>query len=147
MLRSTSNYGLPTDIFSSGEARWIGVQREGQAERPRVLLLSVPYALKAADAETLGGLPPSAFVLATPPNSSNLWAGSLSGSSSAPNTAPPTASITGSGATDFVPLWTSSSNLGNSALFQSGSGSTPKVGINTITPAATLDVKGGGTVR
>ena len=147
MLGSTSHYGLPSDIFSSGEARWIGVQREGQAERPRVLLLSVPYALKAADAETLGGLPPSAFVLATPPNSSNLWAGSLSGSSSAPNAAPPAASITGSGATDFVPLWTSSSNLGNSALFQSGSGSTAKVGINTITPAATLDVKGGGTIR
>jgi len=27
-------------------------------------LLSVPYALKAADARTLGGLPPSAFALA-----------------------------------------------------------------------------------
>ncbi len=62
MLGSTSNYALPSDIFSSGEARWIGVQLEGQAERPRVLLLSVPYALKAADAETLGGLPPSAFM-------------------------------------------------------------------------------------
>ena len=29
-----------------------------------MLLLSVPYALKAADAETVGGLPASAFVLA-----------------------------------------------------------------------------------
>jgi hypothetical protein len=31
-----------------------------------VLLLSVPYALKAADAQTLGGLPASAFVQAFP---------------------------------------------------------------------------------
>ena len=36
----------------------------GEVEQPRVLLVSVPYALKAADADTLGGLPASAFVLA-----------------------------------------------------------------------------------
>jgi len=29
------------------------------------MLFSVPYALKAGDAATVGGLPPSAFVLAT----------------------------------------------------------------------------------
>src|SRR3990170_1578308 len=40
--------------------------REGAVleEQPRILLVSVPYALKAADAETLGGKPASAFVLA-----------------------------------------------------------------------------------
>ncbi len=42
----------------------MGVSVNGEQEQPRVLLLSVPYALKAADAETIGGLPPSAFVLA-----------------------------------------------------------------------------------
>ena len=34
-----------------------------QVTQPRVLLVSVPYALKAGDAATLGGLPASAFVL------------------------------------------------------------------------------------
>jgi hypothetical protein len=63
-LGSASGHGLPADLFASGEARWLGVQTQGQAEQPRVLLLSVPYALKAADAETLGGMPASAFVLA-----------------------------------------------------------------------------------
>ena len=48
---------------------------------------------------------------------------------------------------NFVPLWTSTSNIGNSVVFQSGSGSTAKIGINTSTPASTLDVKGGGTIR
>jgi hypothetical protein len=43
------------------------VRVNGGEEQPCILLLSVPYALKAADAETIGGLPPSAFALAAPP--------------------------------------------------------------------------------
>jgi len=66
MLGSTSNQGLPADIFVSGQAHWLGVQVQGQGDQPRVLLVSAPYALKAGDAETLGGLPLSAFVLAPP---------------------------------------------------------------------------------
>src|SRR5271154_7177027 len=65
-LGSTTSQGIPANIFASGEARWLGTQVQGQAEQPRVLLVSAPYALKAGDAETLGGLPPSAFVLAAP---------------------------------------------------------------------------------
>jgi hypothetical protein len=56
--------GLPADLFGSGEARWLAVQIAGQAPQPRLLLMSVPYALKASDAATLGGLPASAFALA-----------------------------------------------------------------------------------
>src|SRR5260370_9333493 len=65
-LGATKSEGLPLELFSSGEARWLGVRVNGGEEQPRVLLLSVPYALKAADAETVGGLPASAFVLAAP---------------------------------------------------------------------------------
>ncbi len=38
--------GLPMDIFSSVQAHWLGVQPQGSAEQPRVLLVSVPYALE-----------------------------------------------------------------------------------------------------
>ena len=62
-LGSTKPEGLPLDLFLSGEARWLGVRINSDEEQPRVLLLSVPYALKAADAETLGGKPASAFML------------------------------------------------------------------------------------
>ena len=66
LLGSTRPEGLPADLFTTEQAHWVGVQVAGQAELPRVLLVSAPYALKAGDAETLGGLPPSAFVLAAP---------------------------------------------------------------------------------
>ena len=63
-LGASKSTGLPMDVFTSGEARWLGVQLSGEAEQPRTLLLSVPYALKALDAETLGGKPISSFMLA-----------------------------------------------------------------------------------
>jgi len=66
LLGSSHAEGLPTDIFASSDARWLGVQVEGQQEQPRTLLVSAPYALKALDAETIGGKPASSFQLATP---------------------------------------------------------------------------------
>jgi hypothetical protein len=63
-LGATSAEGLPSDLFVTGQARWLAVQIGSEAERERVLLVAVPYAMKAADAETVGGFPPSAFVLA-----------------------------------------------------------------------------------
>ena len=66
ILGSTTATGLPDDLFSQQEQRWLGVQVQGQAEQARVLLVSVPYAFKAHEAETLGGLPASAFVKAPP---------------------------------------------------------------------------------
>ncbi len=68
LLGATKPDGLPMEFFSSNEARWVGAQLQGQNEQPRVLLVSAPYALKAADAETLGGKPISAFQLAAPPS-------------------------------------------------------------------------------
>jgi hypothetical protein len=132
-LGATESYGLPQELFVSGEARWLGVQVQGQAEQPRVLLMSVPYALKALDAETIGGRPPSAFLLAP--------AGS-SGSSS--NNAHPDGTITGGGTANFVPLFTGATTIGNSKIFQTVAG---KIGIGTTTPAALLDIKGTGDVR
>ena len=123
---------LPIELFSSGEARWLGVQVAGQSEQARVLLLSVPYALKAADAETLGGKPASAF-LEVLQNGANDG-GHRTGAQGAPVVAP---IVHGSGTLHFLPLWTAAATLGNSALFQSGT----KVGIGTTAPGAQLDVK------
>jgi hypothetical protein len=141
LLGSTRASGLPLDIFVSGEARWLEVQVPGQAAQPRVLLAAVPYALKAKEAETIGGLPASALIPALTALTSR----------SASITAPPsfvTPAVSGTGTTDFIPLWTNSTGaLGNSVVFQSGSGSTAKIGIGTTTPAVTLDIKGAATIR
>lgn len=143
LLGATKRDGLPTELFTSGEARWLGVQPEGQPEQPRVLLLSVPYALKAADSETIGGFPPSAFLLAPAASTSSEHA-----TGGADHKVAVTPNLGGTGTTDFIPLWTDSAgDLGNSVMFQSGSGATAKIGINTTTPASTLDVKGSATFR
>src|SRR5271168_1116691 len=63
-LGASLSSGIPLSLFASGEARWLEVQIAGQPPQARTLLASVPYAMKAADAATLGGLPASAFVLA-----------------------------------------------------------------------------------
>ncbi|MGO9084972.1 MAG: tail fiber domain-containing protein [Terriglobales bacterium] len=146
LLGSTKSDGLPAELFTSEQARWVGVQVSGQAEQPRVLLVSAPYALKAGDAETVGGLPPSAFVLAAPAaggSAANGPAANAVGSAS-PSTA--TDVTTTGGTVNYLPIFNGASTIVDSVLFQSAT-SPFKIGINTITPATTLDVNGGGTVR
>ena len=146
-LGITKPNGVPTTLFTNGEARWLGVRIAEQGEQPRLLLLSVPYALKAGDAATIGGLPPSAFVLAAAPSGAAPAYTSEAGTEqSAP---PPSATdVTTTGGTlNFLPLFNGTSTIIDSVLFQSGTGATAKVGINTATPATTLDVKGAGTIR
>ncbi len=133
MLGSTSSHGLAGDLFVSGEPRWLGVQLQGQAEQPRTVLMSVPYALKAADAETIGGLPPSAFVKASATNSTT-------GS----NVNQPSSAITGTGTTNHVTKWVSATKLGNSNIFDGPAGN---VGIATTSPSAKLDVNGTALIR
>ena len=145
LLGSTKPEGLPSEMFTSEQARWIGVQVSGQSEQPRVLLVSAPYALKAGDAETLGGLPPSAFMLATPAlNSASSSSNANATQSSAP---PPAGAVTGTGTANYVPLWDATSDIISSVITQTGSGATAKIGIGVANPAAALDIKGGEYVR
>jgi len=153
-LGSTLPYGLPADLFTTSEAHWLGVQISGQAEQPRVLPLSVPYALKALDAETIGGLPPSAFVKAAPDAPS--MNGSLSGSLPAnpiaatlPGTPTPGSNPIRPPATTpgYVPKFKNTSGaLKNSTIFDNSASPTSGccVGIGTTTPTAALEVNGSG---
>ncbi len=141
MLGSTKSEGVPADLFSDQDQRWLGVKVEGQPEQARVLMVSVPYAFRAHEAETLGGLPASAFVQANPANvpgtaanAPTNAAATLSQASGA--TAPAFPPITGSGKKNYIPIWTSGTNLENSALFQIGG----NVGLGTTTPGAKLEV-------
>ena len=145
-LGVTSGEGLPAHLFADGAARWLGVQVTGQAEEARVALVVVPYAMKAKDADTIGGLPPSAFVLAGPAAPSAATDSSAK-AEAARDTSPDTActKITsdGTATANQVAKFTAACAIEPSAIFESGG----KVGIGTTTPAATLDVKGTATLR
>jgi hypothetical protein len=63
LIGATQPDGVPVELFKSDEARWLGVQIQGEPQGQRILLVSVPYALKAVEAEKLGGKSVSDFVL------------------------------------------------------------------------------------
>jgi len=137
LLGETKVEGVPLELFASGEARWLGVQVEQQPEQPRVLLVAVPYALKAHDADTLAGKPASAYLL-SPQADTSAHASGVSRVRNANGTAT-TNAITGSGSAGFMAKWTANTSVGNSVLFQDSLG---RVGLGTSAPAATLDVAG-----
>ena len=164
LLGASNEAGLPQEVFSTGDARWLGVRPDGQAEQPRILLLSVAYALKAADTDMLGGKPASAFVLADSQSSS--LSSSLSSAQPATVTSQPVlqapnkstgfaplllapattcASITsdGTGTANQIAKFTTACNIENSAIFESAG----SVGIGNTKPAAKLDVSGTSIIR
>ncbi len=134
-LGAANPNGLPADLFSAGEARWIEVQVAGEKPQTRVLLASVPYALKAADAATLGGLPASAFALA----GSNPAISATAGAGASGTTPDANATVTTPGGiSGYLPKFSGANTIVDSPVFVSGS----NVGIGTATPAQTLDVNG-----
>ena len=142
LLGAASSAGLPQTVFAGGAARWLGVSVERAAEQERVLLSSVPYAMKSADAESLSGHSASDFV-------TQEQLAQMAARSEQPPTANPEAQSNGSGpvsglgTTGTVPLWSGANALGNSVITQLGS----NIGINLTAPSATLDVAGSATIR
>jgi hypothetical protein len=153
LLGGATPNGMPAELFGTGQTRWLGITIARSAEMPRVLLASVPYALKAADADTLGGLPASAYVTTQALAASNPRAAvpGVGGSTTVIATpqvagtspaAPPIANAT-AGIAEYIPIWTSATAQGNSTIFETGG----LVGIGTTTPAETLDVNGNSIFR
>jgi len=133
MLGSTSSQGLPSSLFVSGQARWLEVQAQGQEPQPRIMLLSVPYAMKAGDAQTVGGLPPSAFVLAAPATANA--ASAMGGSKTASVIPAKSSDVTTTGGTaNKIPMFTTATNIQNSILSQTGT-TAINVGGNLNLPA------------
>jgi len=154
LLGATQPEGLPLDLFTSGRALWLGVQPQlpGAAEQLRVLLVAVPYALKASDSDTLGGKPASAYALAgsqmlvAPATGTDTSSAAPAGNQAANGTAtmPQPAGacnpVTSDGmaTTNTVAKFTSACNIENSLIRDNGTG--VAVG-GTSTPGALLDVQ------
>ena len=143
LLGATRAEGLPDTLFAGNTARWLGIRVENDQEQPRVLLAAVPYALKAADAETLGGRPLSAFVLSeTAASGANATSGGGTTTSAQTRTLLPALNTGSTGTQNFVAKWTDSAGtLGNSIMFDNGA----LVGVGTTNPSYRLQVATDGT--
>jgi len=155
LLGATQVDGLPLDLFISGKALWLGVQPQfpGAVEQSRVLLVAVPYALKASDSDTLGGKPASAYALAgsqtlvVPAGSAALsspststaqhgsQAGTASGTASSPQPGAACSSLTsdGTATANSLAIFTTNCNIEASAITQTNG----NLGISGASPAFT----------
>ena len=55
LVGSSVDGGVPKEFFLGSTGHWLGVGVQGEAEQPRVMLVSVPYAVRALSADALGG--------------------------------------------------------------------------------------------
>ncbi len=133
LLGNTLPDGLPAGVFRTGEARWLAIQVEGEAELPRTQLVSVPYALTAGDAQTLGGVPASAFALASsiPAVPIECYGNIISGTSAPIDQPSP-------GTPNYVAKYRDSQLLTTSSIIDLTTG----VGIAVSNPSERLDLLG-----
>ena len=141
LMGATATDGLPLDLLNSTEPRWLGVKfnRPGEVEQPRTQLASVPYALRASDAETLGGLPASAYQLTPSASAATAAIGTPVGAS-APGSTLVAKSLkprVTSGTANYIGLFTDATDLGNSVMYQNGAA----IGLNTTVPYDYLHVR------
>ncbi len=134
--------GLPPAVLASSDPRWLDVRFDGEPAMARALLTSVPYALRAADADTLGGLPASAF-LRVPERAGAHRDGAPDASASGDLDRP----AVNTGTTGYIGKFTNAIDLTSSVMFE-GSG---RIGVGTgaTTPLDTLHVRfadAGGSV-
>ena len=138
LLGATTDTGLPADLFSSNQAHWLGFRAIGHVESPRVMLVSVPYALKAQDAQTLQGLPASAFLRSDVPPASITAASPTTPTSAAIGTT--TVVSSGTVAANHLATFQDDATLLDSGVV----GLNGNLGIGTETPTSELQVAGNG---
>src|SRR2546426_835453 len=98
----------------------VAAAQEPGDEEQRALLVAVPYALKAADAETLGGKPLSAFVLTESAKAGESKAGvAVIGTTAAASTDHPDRVAVTAGTAGRIGKFTNSTELRGSVLFAS----------------------------
>jgi hypothetical protein len=134
VLMGATADGVPQHVLASG-AQWVSVlfARPGEVEGPRGRLTSVPYALRAADADTLGGRPASSYVLAPTGAGSDEPAAASSGSTIVPMSGVDVLM----GTTNKLAKYLDPATVGDSAVYESGG----FVGIGTTNPRDHLHVR------
>lgn len=133
VLGASTNAGIPAELFIDSDPRWVGMQVNEEEEQPRIMMVSVPYALNS---EMLGGLPASAY---------QLTADAFQGTIAPLRELQPTSTYAGAVATSAIATGTpgavakfvNNTDLGPSILTEKNG----NIGIGLATPAYPLDVK------
>jgi hypothetical protein len=133
LLGSTTADGIPEFVFATGDAQWLGLtfSRPGEVEGPRMRLTSVPYALRSADADTLGGRPASAYLLAPSGDAGETEA---AGTATTPGVTP---SAVLPGTTNFLAKYVNSADVGNSTVYDASG----FIGVGTTSPFDVMHVR------
>jgi hypothetical protein len=137
---ATQADGVPQQFFLSGAARWIGVGVQGEAEQPRIRLVSIPYALKAREADTLAGKTASDFVLTA---TLNTTVQSAVTAAAAATTAAATTNILPTTINALAKFSDTAAGVGDSAVVEING----KIGIGTPAPAGRLSVEATGVAN
>jgi len=133
LVGATLPEGIPRELLTSTTGRWLGIGVLGEAEQPRVAILSAPYAIKALEADTLSGRSVSDFVLAENLGSSVQSVLRTAGVSTL--TPPPTSLTT---TTNTLAKFTDTvGTLGVTGITETNTG---RVGIKTPSPQDSLHV-------
>ena len=126
--------GIPPAVFGSG-AQWLGTvfERPGEVEGPRIRLTSVPYAMRAVEADSLGGRPASDYQLAP-------GAGGITDAhaTAADATGISSDAVVNDGTPNFLAKYVNTTDVGSSGVFEAADGS---IGLGTTTPFDRLHVR------
>ena len=140
LLGATSADGIPAAVLAAG-AQWLGTKfdRPGEVESARAQLTSVPYTLRAADADTLGGRPASAYLLAPTAGSAESRAMKPASESRAATSTSTTPNAVLPGTDGFVAKYVGTADVGPSAIYEAAG--TGNVGIGATNPLDALHVR------
>lgn len=134
LLGAVTRDGIPPELFATGAPRWVGVQWQGLAEAPRYLLTTVPYALNASVADTLGGRPATDFLLSPQGRTrTSTGTGQIAGAATPGNLIFPTSL----GTAGRIGKFFNSTDLGDSVMFESGG----MIGLGTTAPLDNFHVQ------
>ena len=135
LLGASQPDGIPAAVFGTGDAQWRGTlfERAGEVEGPRVRITSVPYALRASDADTLGGRPASAYCWHLP--AGTAWQPSRRPPALTWKRQPRTSCWPGT--PNFLAKYVNGADVGNSAVYEANG----MVGVGTTTPLDYVHVR------
>ncbi len=130
LLGATRPEGIPAEVFGGEGAHWLGTvfERPGEVEGPRTRLTSVPYALRAAAADTLGGRPASDYQLAPRADGAEATATAASA----------TNDVVLGGTPNFLAKYVNGTDIGGSGVFEAGDGA---IGLGTTLPFDRVHVR------